>query len=576
MHPPSIPIWKQKGPLNDLNADEISRTLKMNPVYGKLMASRGVGLEDAGLFFKPDLKNLHNPLLMNGMNEAIARISSAIDKKESIMIFGDYDVDGTTGVAFFYLFLKKVYPYVSYYIPDRYTEGYGLSKKGIDTASETGCSLMVVIDCGIRSVELIAYAGELGIDIVVCDHHLPGSIIPEASAVLDPKKPACNYPFKELSGCGIAFKLAQALNENSEIWPADACYENLDLVAVSTACDIVPVMGENRILLHYGLKKLNDTPRPGLKILMFGAEAEATQAFNVSDVVFRIGPRINAAGRLESGLSAVELLVTDDPVLCADYAKKLANLNTTRGELDAQITAEAFEEIYADKDYEKKHTTVVYRPLWHKGVVGIVASRLIEKYYRPTLVLTDSDDYISGSARSIEALDIHDALLACESLLVQFGGHRHAAGLKLKKSDLEPFKALFEQVVASKITREDLQPVYWYDSELDLSQINDKVITGIEKFAPFGPQNMVPVFLAQGVYDSGYARTMGGKHEHLRLNLMTNNLEDPISAIAFKLGHYFNRIKGGRPFDILYSIGINHFNGVSRLQLEIKDIRFPA
>lgn len=575
MHPPSIPIWKEKKPINSLNPIEISTALRVIPLYGKLMANRGVSPDVAKSFFNPDLTHLHDPMRMQGMKAAVDRIIQAINDKQSIMVYGDYDVDGTTGVSLFYLFLKKVHENVTYYIPDRYTEGYGLSKQGIDTAAGNGCKLMIVIDCGIRSVALIDYANAIGVDIIVCDHHLPGNEIPKAIAVLDPKKPECNYPFKELSGCGIAFKLAQALNQSTDYWPTDYCFKFLDLVAVSTGCDIVPIVGENRILSHFGLELLNTKPRPGLKILMFGVEKDATHSFSISDVVFRIGPRINAAGRLESGLSAVDLLVTDDAKLCEEYASKLSMLNTARGELDVEMTAEAFQQIDKDPDYPNKHTTVVYQPHWHKGVVGIVASRLIERYYRPTLVLTDADDLIGGSARSIETVDVHEALTACESLLVQFGGHRHAAGLKLKKENLLEFSRMFEQAVASKITAKDLHPVFAYESELDLSEINERIIQVIQRFAPFGPQNMEPVFMAKGVYDSGYAKTMGSKHEHLRLNLMSAASSDPISAIAFKMGDWYPKIKNNQRFDILYTIGVNHFNGEKRMQLEIKDIRHP-
>lgn len=573
MHPASIPIWKEKSPVDGLDPELISQTLKVIPLYGRLMANRGVHLALAKDFFNPDLSQLHDPLLMLHMDQAVKRLAQSISSKEKVMVYGDYDVDGTTGVALFYLFLKKVHEQTIYYIPDRYAEGYGLSKLGIDTAKAKGCSLMVVIDCGIRSVDLVNYAKSIGMDMIICDHHIPGETIPAAVAVLDPKQSACKYPFKELSGCGIAFKLAEALNRQTDLWPKRFAFELLDLVAVSTACDIVPMVGENRILVHFGLQKLNSSPRKGLKILMHGVEKEATQPFTVSDVVFRIGPRINAAGRIESGLSAVELLTTDDDQLSEAYARKLANLNTARGELDVAITAEAFEQIQADPEYPQKHTTVVYQPHWHKGVVGIVASRLMERYYRPTLVLTDSDDLIGGSARSIDAVDVHDVLCACESLLVQFGGHRHAAGLKLKKEHLALFKQKFEEVVAARIGTRDLQPILWYETELDLSEITEKLLSVVQRFAPFGPQNMEPVFLARNVYDTGYAKTMGNKHEHLRLNLMSSRSMEPLSAIAFKKGEWYSKIKNQKPFDILYTIGMNYFNGNKSIQLEIKDIR---
>ena len=519
---------------------------------------------------------MKDPFLMNGMDLAVERILSAIEKGERIMVYGDYDVDGTTGVSLFYLFLIKVYDNIEFYIPDRYTEGYGVSKLGIDTANDNGCKLIVAIDCGIRSVELVNYAHSLNIDFIICDHHLPGKTLPEAVAVLDPKKNECTYPFKELSGCGIALKLSQALNQNSTFWPDDYFLEFVDLAAVSTCCDIVPMVGENRILVQFGLDKLNTAPRLGLKTLLYGADNQAHQPLSVTDIVFKIGPRINAAGRIKSARSAVELLISDDFELAKEYSAALNELNTQRGALDSSITEEAFNLIRKEKDYDNKFTTVVYSPLWHKGVVGIVASRLIEKFYRPTLVLTDADEYIGGSARSIDKVDVHEALTLCADLLSQFGGHSHAAGLKLKPENLEAFKQRFDEAVSTMITREDLKPIYWYETEWGIELVNEKLLENIQRFSPFGPQNMEPVFLAKGVYDTGLGRTMGKDHDHLRLNLVSAKRNDPITAIGFKLGQHYTKINSGKPFNMLYTVGLNYFNGQSSLQLEIKDIKFEA
>jgi single-stranded-DNA-specific exonuclease len=569
--------WKQKIPPNNIDVEKLIADWKLPPLYAVLLANRGIAdLEEAKSFVNLTIHQLLDPFLMDGMQLAFERILTAIEQGERIMVYGDYDVDGTTGVSLFYLFLTKAYDKVEFYIPDRYAEGYGISKLGIDTAKLNNCTLIVAIDCGIRSVDLVDYANSINIDFIICDHHLPGKTLPEAIAVLDPKKPNCTFPFKELSGCGIAFKLAQALNQSSDLWPADYFLEFIDLAAVSTCCDIVPMVGENRILVDAGLEKLNTNPRLGLKTLLYGADNQAHQPLSVTDIVFKIGPRINAAGRIKSARSAVELLISDDFNLAKEYSTALNDLNSQRGVLDRDITEEAFALIGKETDFDNQFTTVVYSPHWHKGVVGIVASRLIEKYYRPTLVLTDADDLIGGSARSIDKVDVHEALTECADLLTQFGGHSHAAGLKLKPENLAAFKLRFDEAVSKMITREDLNPIYWYETEWGIELVNEKLLENIQRFSPFGPQNMEPVFLAKGVYDTGLGRTMGKDHDHLRLNLVSAKRNDPITAIGFKLGQHYNKINTGKPFNMLYTVGLNYYNGISSLQIEIKDIKFEA
>lgn len=570
-------IWKAKIPPHNIDVEKLIADWKLPRLYAIILANRGIAdLEEAKAFVNLNVHQLHDPFLMDEMSLAFERIIKAIEQNERIMVFGDYDVDGTTGVALFYLFLIHAYDNIEFYVPDRYAEGYGISKMGIDTAKDNNCKLIVAIDCGIRSVDLVDYANSIDINFIICDHHLPGSNIPNAIAVLDPKKGMCNYPFKELSGCGIAFKLAQALNQYSNLWPVDYFLEFLDLAAVSTCCDIVPMVGENRILVQSGLEKLNTNPRLGLKTLLYGADNQAHQPLSVTDIVFKIGPRINAAGRIKSARSAVELLISDDVHLAKEYSSALNELNSQRGVLDRDITEEAFNLINKEKDFDNQFTTVVYSPHWHKGVVGIVASRLIEKFYRPTLVLTDADEYIGGSARSIDKVDVHEALTQCADLLTQFGGHSHAAGLKLKPENLAEFKFRFNEAVSKMITREDLNPIFWYETEWGIESVNEKLLENIQRFSPFGPQNMEPVFLAKGVYDTGLGRTMGKDHDHLRLNLVSNKRNDPITAIGFNLGQHYNKINTGKFFDMLYTVGLNYFNGQASLQIEIKDIKFQS
>ncbi len=539
-----------------------------------MLQTRGIQLHEVKSFFNPDLENLPDPFLMKGMDIAVSRISHALEHQEKILVYGDYDVDGTTGVALFRKFLSEAEADVAHYIPDRYTEGYGLSKKGVEFALTSQFKLMVLIDCGIRSNELIEYAQKQGMDVIVCDHHIPGSEIPKALAVLDPKQNDCPYPFKELSGCGIAFKLAQGLCNRTRYWAPEAAFKYLDLVAVSTCCDIVPIQDENRILVHHGLRKLNENPSIGLKLLLAGTESAGSQAFSVSDVVFRIGPRINAAGRIESGNFAVQLLTTDDQKEASEWVSVLQNLNQTRTDLDQNITKEAFELIQNDDGFGDKCTTVLYSENWHKGVIGIVASRIMEKYYRPTIVLTLSDGVITGSARSVDEVDVHDVLCHCHAHLLQFGGHSHAAGLKMLPENLDSFRRKFEEEVRNVLKSNHLQPTFWYEAELDLNQIQLKLHQNISRFGPFGPGNMEPVFMARNVQDSGFARTLGKNHEHLKLNLKLSQGE-VIPAIAFQKASWYSYIKKGLPFDVLYTIGTNTFRDEIKLQLEIKDIRLP-
>jgi single-stranded-DNA-specific exonuclease len=569
-------IWLPKLLATDKELKYIVRSLGVHPLYARLLANRGItNHDDVKTFFNPEFSQLHDPFLMDQMEIAVNRILTALKNNERVMIFGDYDVDGTTGVALLYLFMDKLHSNIEYYIPDRNTEGYGISKTGIECAAETGCQLIVAIDCGIRSVELVDYARELKIDFIICDHHIPGEKIPDAKAVLDPKKPNCSYPFKELSGCGIVFKFCQAMARKLAIAPAELM-PFLDLVAVSTCCDIVPLTGENRTLVALGIKRLNENPRPGLKVLMHGSEQNPSTSFNVSDVVFKIGPRINAAGRLESGSFAVQLLICNDYHSAMESAKLLNELNAERSVIDENITKEAIEMISLDLEYYKRKTTVVFSPLWHKGVIGIVASRLIEHYYRPTIVLSESDGVLTGSCRSILSVDIHEALCQCHDLIIQFGGHAHAAGLKIRKEDLESFRLKFDEVVSSKVTDEDMQPVLYFEGEWPLHLVNQKLWENLQRFAPFGPGNMEPVFLARAVYDTGFAKTIGKDHDHLKLNLVDDKMDSPLSAIAYKMGNLFTQIQNRQRFDILYNIGMNTFNGRSEIQIELKGLKFNS
>lgn len=544
----------------------------IHPVLVSLLVQRGVTTyEQAKEFFNPSLSALHDPFLMKDMHQAVNRIVQAIENKERVLIYGDYDVDGTTSVAMLYTYFKSRFTYCDFYIPDRYTEGYGISFQSIDFAKEQNISLVIALDCGIKAVDKITYAREKNIDFIVCDHHRPGNEIPQAVAVLDPKRPDCPYPCKDLSGCGVGFKLLQAFAAaNSQ--PEEEVFDLIDLVSISIAADIVPIVGENRILAHYGLKLLNDNPRTGIKAIL---ELNAIRReLNISDVVFIIAPRINAAGRMDHGKSAVQLLISDHVGDANDASIIINNHNNNRRDADKQITEDALEIIRRDAMFESKRTTVVYHAQWNKGVIGIVASRLSEKYYRPTVVFTDSNGHIAGSARSVKDFDVYNAIEACSEYLEQFGGHMYAAGLTLKHENLEAFKQKFEEVVSTTIEERMLTPVIEIDSELELKDVNSTFFRILQRFAPFGPGNMAPVFISRNcLADLKGLRTVGADNKHLKLSVIQPGMTKAINAIAFQLGELASEIRKGNTFDICYHLEENHFNGNTELQLNVKDIK---
>ncbi|MDR3226872.1 MAG: single-stranded-DNA-specific exonuclease RecJ [Prevotellaceae bacterium] len=551
--------------------NRIETSLGVDTTLARLLVQRGIyTFDDAKFFFRPQLENLHNPFLMKDMQCAVNRINQAIANNEHIMVYGDYDVDGTTAVALVYSFIHKIHANISYYIPDRYDEGYGVSKKGIDHAKENNVTLIIALDCGIKANDKINYAKQLGIDFIICDHHLPGDDIPQAVAVLDSKRTDCEYPFKELSGCGVGFKLIQALGKENNI-PSENIEKYLDLVAVSIAADIVPVIGENRILAFYGLKRLNENPRKGLLAIIKLSGLENHQ-ITIDDIVFKIGPRINAAGRMEQGSSAVDLLIADDNESAIEQATSINLVNNERKNVDRAITLEAIEMVKAED--KSKKATVVYNPDWHKGVVGIVASRLIESFYRPTIVLTKSNGLISGSARSIPGFDLHQAVEECSDLLETFGGHTYAAGLTMKEENLEKFKYKFEKYVAENIDESTMMPQVTIDADLDFKQITPKFFRILKQFQPFGPGNMSPVFLTKNVYDDGNSRKVGQFGEHIKLEIIQEDEPyRPFHGIAFNLSEHFDFIKGGNPIDICYSIAENYYRGVANIQLRVKDVK---
>lgn len=563
-------VLKEKG--DSVVVKQLADSLGVSISLANLMVQRNITSPgEANSFFQPSLDYLHDPFMMKDMNIAVDRISSAISKNEKILVYGDYDVDGTTAVALMYSFLKEQYSNVLYYIPDRYKEGYGVSIIGLDYASENNCRLVITLDCGIKAVEKVRYAKSKGLDIIICDHHYPGDEIPKALAVLDPKQPFCSYPYKELSGCGVGFKLIQALARVQGI-PFSEIANYLDLVAVSIASDIVPITGENRVMAYYGLKQLNELPRTGLREII--KESEVHKELAVEDIVFKIGPRINAAGRMETGSKAVDLLVSNDSKLAAEISREISSFNNERRSVDRTITSEAMRMISDDPRNVNARTTVLYNPLWRKGVIGIVASRLIETYYRPTVILTESNGFATGSARSVQGYDLYQAIEACSDLLESFGGHMFAAGLTLKKENIQSFKDRFEEYVNSTITEDQLVPQVLIDEELSFSEITEDFYKGLNRFQPYGPENMSPVFVSSHVFDSGAGRMVGSSGEHLKLDLCQESTgTKTFPAIAFGQANHFEYIKSGKPFDICYSIEINDFRGTKNLQLNVRDIR---
>jgi single-stranded-DNA-specific exonuclease len=567
--------WVIKEKSDPAVVKQLSAALNVPDSLSNLMAQRGITTAgEASAFFNPSLDYLHDPFLMKDMNIAVERISTAVKKNEKILVYGDYDVDGTTAVALMYSFLKEQYSNVIYYIPDRYKEGYGVSFQGLDFAYQSNCKVVITLDCGIKAVEKVKYARTKGLDVIICDHHYPGDEIPKAVAVLDPKQPGCSYPYKELSGCGVGFKLIQAYSQVHGI-PFSAIFHYLDLVAVSIASDIVPITGENRVMAHFGLKQLNESPRTGLKEII--RESEVSRILSIEDVVFKIGPRINAAGRMETGSKAVDLLVSSDTALATGISKEINNFNIERRNVDRTITTEAMRMIAEDQRTVNSKTTVLFNPLWKKGVIGIVASRLIETYYRPTVILTESNGFATGSARSVQGYDLYQAIEACSDLLESFGGHMFAAGLTLKKENIRPFMDRFEQYVNSTITEDQLVPRIFIDTELSFSEISEDYFRVMNQFQPFGPENMSPVFVSRNVFDTGTGRMVGSSGEHLKLDLCQESTgQKSFSAIAFSQANHFEYIRAGKPFDVCYSLEMNEFRGNRNLQLNIKDIKTPG
>jgi single-stranded-DNA-specific exonuclease len=560
---------------NSETIQKLAGELNIHPVLAQLLVQRGINtFDEAKHFFRPSLNDLHDPFLMKDMDKAVDRISNAILNKEKILVYGDYDVDGTTAVSLVYTFLHNQYVNVEYYIPDRYKEGYGISLQGIDYAIENGCNLIIALDCGIKSIDKIEYANTLGVDFIICDHHRPGSELPNAVAVLDPKRADCDYPYKELSGCGVGFKLIQAIAQQKGIVFEDLT-QYLDLVAVSIAADIVPITGENRILAYYGLKLLNENPRPGFKAILELSNFKKDE-ITVNDVVFLIAPRINAAGRIESGKSAVELLVSKNDNVAGLLGDGINEHNLKRKDLDASITEHALQLIEESEDHKFRKSTVLYNSAWHKGVIGIVASRLTEKYYRPTIVLTKSNDennMVSGSARSVKDFDVYNAIESCSDLLEQFGGHMYAAGLTMKEENVEEFIQRFEEVVSSTIEDRMLVREVEIDAELNLNDINQKFFNILKQFAPFGPGNMSPIFKSSNVRDNGRGKVVG--NNHLKLTLVQHDdYQSTFDGIAFQLGHHHPQVEQQDAFEIVYHIEENNFNNRTTLQLNIKDLKF--
>lgn len=554
----------------------LSEQINVNPAIAAILLQRGITTFDAARnFFRPSLEHLHDPFLMKDMRKAAERLDQALNSGEKVLIYGDYDVDGTTAVATFFGFLAQGYdPETSglgFYVPDRYSEGYGVSRKGIDYAIENDVALLITLDCGIKAMNQIAYAKENGIDVIVCDHHLPGEQLPPAYAVLDPKQKGCAYPFKELSGCGVGFKLLQAFCRLNEI-PEEELLEFIDLVAVSIASDIVPIVGENRALTWHGLKKLNENPRPGLKALINVAQFRKPQ-LDISNIVFGIGPRINAAGRIRHARDAVVLLLAEEEEAAAEYAKAVDQQNQTRKDVDHDITAEALEMIENDAFVKKAASTVLYKEDWHKGVIGIVASRCIEKYYRPTIILTKSNGMATGSARSVHEFDIYEAISACSDLLEQYGGHMYAAGLTMKEEHIPAFRKKFDAVVSAAIREDQRTPKLDVDLKIALSRITPKFCSILQQMGPFGPGNMDPVFVAQQVVDEEGGRVVGG--DHLKLKV-TQGDGIFFEAIGFNMADRLEHIQPGRPFDICFSVREEEFNGTKKITLFLRDIKVKA
>lgn len=552
--------------------NKLAEELSISPVLAQLLVQREIySFEDARDFFRPDLANLHDPFLMADMDKAVDRLTKAMHSNEKILVYGDYDVDGTTSVSVVYKFLQKFYNNIDFYIPDRYNEGYGISVQGIDFAANNGFQLIIALDCGIKAVDKVKYASSLGIDFIICDHHTPDVELPPAVAVLDPKRSDCNYPYKHLSGCGVGFKLMQAFTivnkiDFSELTPS------LDLLALSIASDIVPITGENRILAFYGLKQINSNPSPGLKGILEVCGL-LDKEITISDIVFKIGPRINASGRMKLATEVVQLLVSNNVAFVKEKSDTINEYNNDRKDLDRNITDEAIALIAADERYATRKSIVVHKPDWHKGVIGIVASRLSEEFYKPSIVLTNSNGLASGSARSVSGFDIYKAIDSCRDLLENFGGHMYAAGLSMKVENIIPFTERLEKYVSENILEEQTYPQIEIDAVLEFKDITPKFFRVLKQFGPFGPGNMKPIFASKKVFDYGTSRLVGKEQEHLKLELIDSSSENVMNGIAFRMHEYNNHLKALNPLDICYTIEENTFNGNTSIQLMIRDIK---
>jgi single-stranded-DNA-specific exonuclease len=545
----------------------LQEQLKISPVICRILAQRGItSFGSAKDFFRPSLTNLHDPWLMKDMEKAVTRILRAMQNQEKILVFGDYDVDGTTSVACMYSFLRKFHGPLDFYIPHRYREGYGISKTGIDYAKENGFTLIISLDCGIKSVDLIAYAATLGIDFIVCDHHLPDSVVPKAVAVLNPKQSDCPYPYKELCGCGVGFKLICALSEKMNL-PPDTAYSYLDLVATAIAADIVPMMGENRVLAFHGLKKANENPNNGIRALshLSGLQKE----LYINNLVFMIAPRINAAGRMDDARKAVQMFVAETYEEALHFAEMLHSDNTERKEADLSTTQEALTLIAENKEWINYKSTVLFQPHWHKGVVGIVASRVIEHYYRPTIILTKSGDYVAGSARSVPGFNLYEAIHACREHLIGYGGHFAAAGMTLEIEKVDAFRKKFEEVVSASILDDHLVPEIVIDAEITFKEITQPFYNILVQMEPFGPENLRPAFVARNVSDTGYSRIV--KEDHVKFSLRQQGIT--LTGIGFGMANKFPLLLGSRPIDIVFKIEENEWNGSKNLQMKVIDIR---
>ncbi|HEX8549398.1 MAG TPA: single-stranded-DNA-specific exonuclease RecJ [Cytophagaceae bacterium] len=561
--------WRLKAIPESTEVAGLSAAINVNETLAQLLIQRGINnFETAKDFFRPSMQHLHDPYLMKDMDKAVDRLERAIRSEEKILIYGDYDVDGTTSVSLVYGYLSKITDKLEVYIPDRYKEGYGVSKQSIEYAAENGFGLIITLDCGIKSIEHVATANKLGIDFVICDHHKPGDELPNAIAVLDPKRRDCGYPYKELSGCGVGFKLMEAFAIKHRLDKEDL-YQFLDLVAISIASDIVPITGENRVLTCYGLKKINQSPRPGVKALR--EIAGYKREMDVTDVVFGLGPRINAAGRIAHAKGAVDLLLSRTDEEARHFAIKINEKNSIRKDVDSSITEEALKMIEAGGLLKDSKSTVLFKNDWHKGVIGIVASRCIEKFYKPTIILTESNNMAAGSARSVHGFDVYEAIAQCSDLLEQFGGHMYAAGLTMKVENVEAFQKRFEEVVCSLITPEQLCPNLEIDLKINLDEVNYKLYNILKQMGPFGPGNMHPMFMSEEVYDNGKAKIV--KEQHLKMCLRQGD-SDSIEAIGFGMSEYYPRIAAREKFRVCYTICENEFNGQKSLQLMVKDIKF--